>query len=55
MKVNTGSYVSRMIPVKIHEIDTEDVRLLESELSGSLRSIDFIYREEGVNRPLRPR
>ncbi len=22
---------------------------------GSLRSIDFIYREEGVNRPLRPR
>jgi len=54
MRVNTGNDVSRMIPVKIHEIDTEDVKLLESELSGSLRSINFIYREEGVNRPLRP-
>ena len=49
-----GNKVSRIIPAKIHDIDIEDVRLLESELSGSLRSIDFIYREEGVNRPLRP-
>ena len=55
MKGTTGNNLSRMIPVKIHEIDREDVKLLESELSGSLRSIDFIYREEGVNRPLRPR
>jgi len=49
-----GNTVSRVIPVKIHEIDVEDIRLLESEVSGVLRSIDFIYREEGVNRPLRP-
>jgi hypothetical protein len=50
----SGNAVSRILPVKIHEIDTDDIKLLESELSGSLRSIDFIYREEGVNRPLRP-
>ena len=49
-----GNRASRMIPVRIHDIDIEDVKLLESELSGGLRSIDFIYREEGVNRPLRP-
>lgn len=55
IKLPNGNEVSRMIPVKIHDIDTEDVKLLESELSGSLRSIDFIYREEGVNRPLRPK
>lgn len=55
VKLANGNEASRMIPVKIHEIDTEDVKLLETELSGSLRSIDFIYREEGVNRPLRPR
>jgi hypothetical protein len=54
IKLNNGNTASRVIPVKIHDIDTEDVKLLESELSGGLRSIDFIYREEGVNRPLRP-
>ena len=52
IKLTNGNMVSRVIPVKIHDIDTEDVKLLESELSGGLRSIDFIYREEGVNRPL---
>lgn len=54
IKLSNGNTVSRVIPVKIHDIDIDDVKLLESELSGSLRSIDFIYREEGVNRPLRP-
>jgi class 3 adenylate cyclase len=54
IKLTNGNTASRVIPVKIHDIDTEDVKLLESELSGALRSIDFIYREEGVNRPLRP-
>ncbi|MGE0771810.1 MAG: hypothetical protein AB7K37_08875 [Cyclobacteriaceae bacterium] len=49
-----GNVASRILPVKIHEIDTDDVRLLERELSGVLRSIDFIYRDAGVNRPLRP-
>ena len=54
IKLPNGNVASRVIPVKIHDIDTEDVKLLESELSGGLRSIDFIYREEGVNRPLLP-
>jgi class 3 adenylate cyclase len=54
IKLSNGNAVSRVIPVKIHEIDTDDVKLLEAELSGVMRSIDFIYREEGVNRPLRP-
>jgi hypothetical protein len=54
IKLSNGNTVSRVIPIRIHDIDTEDVKLLESELSGGLRSIDFIYREEGVNRPLLP-
>jgi len=54
IKLPNGNIVSRVIPIRIHDIDTDDVRLLETELSGSLRSIDFIYRDEGVNRPLRP-
>lgn len=54
LKLANGNSASRVIPVKIHEIDTDDIKLLEAELSGGLRSIDFIYREEGVNRPLHP-
>ncbi len=54
VKIMNGNFVSRILPVKIHEIDMEDVKLLESELSGGLRSVDFMYREDGVNRPLHP-
>ena len=54
MKLSNGSQQSRVIPVRIHDIDNDDVKLLESALGGAMRSIDFIYREEGVNRPLRP-
>jgi class 3 adenylate cyclase len=54
IKLPNGNTVSRVIPIKIHDIDTEDIKLLESQLSGGMRSIDFIYREEGVNRPLSP-
>jgi len=54
IKVPNGNFASRILPIKIHDIDVEDVRLLEKELSGGLRSVDFIYRDAGVNRPLRP-
>lgn len=54
VKLPSGNHASRILPVRIHDIDLEDVKLLEAELSGTLRSIDFIYRDSGVNRPLRP-
>ncbi|MDX1591284.1 MAG: hypothetical protein R3283_04940 [Balneolaceae bacterium] len=54
VRLSNGNFTSRILPVKIHDIDIADLRLLESELEGTLRSIDFIYREAGVNRPLRP-
>jgi Adenylate and Guanylate cyclase catalytic domain len=54
VKLPSGNVASRVMPVKIHDIDSDDIKLLESELSGGLRSVDFIYREDGVNRPLRP-
>jgi TolB-like protein/Tfp pilus assembly protein PilF len=46
---------SRILPVRIHEIDQEDKDLIESHLGGPMRPIDFIYRSAGVNRPLRPK
>ncbi len=51
--LSNGNVVSRVLPVKIHELDTEDHNTLEAVLDGPLRSIDFIYQQAGVNRPLR--
>jgi TolB-like protein len=53
IKLNNGNVASRILPIKIHDIDTEDKALLESELGGVLRAIEFIYKEAGVNRPLK--
>jgi serine/threonine-protein kinase len=49
-----GNVASRILPVKINDLDAEDKLLLENEIDGMLRSIEFIYKESGVNRPLGP-
>ena len=54
IKLSDGNVASRILPVKIHDIDVEDKALLENELGGVLRAIDLIYKESGVNRPLKP-
>ena len=53
VRTTTGNVINRVLPVKIHDIEPDDVRLLERELGGIIRSIDFIYQDAGVNRPLR--
>lgn len=53
VRLPSGNVVSRILPVKIHDLDPEDNSLLENELGGVLRCIEFIYRSAGVNRPLR--
>ncbi|MBN8578356.1 MAG: HD domain-containing protein [Cytophagales bacterium] len=52
IKLINGNVTSRILPIRIHDLETEDKALIESELDSVLRSIDFIYREPGVNRPL---
>ena len=52
IKLINGNVTSRILPIRIHDLETEDKTLIESELGAVLRSIDFIYREPGVNRPL---
>jgi TolB-like protein/Tfp pilus assembly protein PilF len=54
IKLTSGNVASRILPVKIHDLDPEDKTLIENELGGVLRSIEFIYKEAGVNRPLKP-
>lgn len=47
-----GNVASRVLPVQIHDLDSEDQSLLEGELGGPMRSIKFIHQAAGVNRPL---
>ncbi len=54
IKLSNGNVASRILPIKIHDLDTEDKLLLEGETGGVLRAIEFIYKEAGVNRPLKP-
>jgi serine/threonine-protein kinase len=54
IRLTSGNVASRILPVKIHDLDQEDKTILENELGGVLRCIEFIYKEAGVNRPLKP-
>ena len=53
VKLPNGNVMSRVLPVQIHDLESEDRNLLEKELGGFIRGIEFIYKEPGVNRPLR--
>ena len=54
VKLASGNVCSRIIPVKINELDASDTELIEKELGCRLRAIDFIFSSAGVNRPLKP-
>ena len=53
VKLKNGNYSSRILPVRIHDLDPEDVKLFEKETGGVLRALDFVFKtSSGVNRPL---
>lgn len=53
IKLRNGNFASRILSIKIHSLDPKDKALIENELGEVLRSIDFIFKSAGVNRPLR--
>ena len=53
VKLPKGNVASRVLPVRIHDLDAADIKECESVLGGVLRGIEFIYKSAGVNRPLR--
>ena len=53
IKLSNGNVASRILPIKIHDLDVEDKALFENEIGSVLRAIEFIYKEAGVNRPLK--
>src|SRR5664280_18035 len=55
VKLPNGNVASRVLPVRIHDLDKNDITLCESVLGGVLRGVEFIYKEPGVNRSLTPK
>jgi hypothetical protein len=53
VRLPSGNVSSRVLPVRIYDLNKEDVNLCEFVLGGVLRGIEFIYKSAGVNRPLR--
>ena len=52
VKLLNGNIASRVLPVRIHDLDSEDIKECEKVLGGVLRGVEFIYKEPGVNKPL---
>ena len=52
--LRNGNVISRILPIRIHDLDIKDLNMVQEAVGGPLRSIDFFFRETGVNRPLRP-
>ncbi len=53
VKLSNGNVASRILPVKIHDLDSNDKTFIETEIGGVLRAIEFVFKSQGVNRPLR--
>ena len=54
IKLLSGNVANRVLPVRIHDLDVDDIKECESVLGGVLRGVEFIYKEPGVDKPLAP-
>jgi tetratricopeptide (TPR) repeat protein len=53
VRLKSGNVASRILPIRIHDLEPEDVKLFEKETGTVLRAIDFVFKTSaGVNRPL---
>ena len=53
IQLSNGNVASRILPICIHDLEADDKLLLEGELGGPVRGVEFIYRGAGVVRPLK--
>jgi tetratricopeptide (TPR) repeat protein/TolB-like protein len=55
VRLRSGNVASRILPIRIHDLEQEDVKLFEKETGGMLRAMDFVFKTStGVVRPLIP-
>ena len=54
IRLRNGNYAGRILPVRIHDLEPEDIKLFEQESGSVLRAMDFVFKtSSGVNRPLK--
>ena len=54
IRLRSGNVASRILPIRIHDLEPEDVKLFERETGSVLRAMDFIFKTStGVSRPLK--
>ena len=53
IRLPNGNVASRVLPIRIYDLESNDIKSCESILGAVLRGIEFIYKEPGVNRPLK--
>ncbi|MCJ7449873.1 MAG: tetratricopeptide repeat protein [Bacteroidales bacterium] len=55
IKLRNGNFASRILPIRIYDLEQEDIKLFEKEARSVLRAMDFVFKTaSGVNRPLKP-
>lgn len=55
VKLRSGNVASRILPIRIHDLEPEDVKSYEKETGSVFRAIDFVFKTAtGVSRPLLP-
>jgi hypothetical protein len=42
--LSNGNVASRVLPVRIHDLDNNDIELCESLIGGVLRGVDFLFK-----------
>ena len=54
IRLRSGNVASRILPIRIHDLEQEDLKLFEKETGSVLRAMDFVFKTSaGVNRPLK--
>ena len=53
VRLASGNVASRILPIRIHDLEEKDKALFEKETGSAVRSVDFVFKSAGVNRPLR--
>ncbi len=54
VKLPNGNVASRVLPIRIHDLDDADMRLFEEVAGSKMRTSDFMFSTtSGVNRPLK--
>jgi len=54
IKLPNGNVANRVLPIRIHDLDADDVKFFELVTGSVIRTLDFIFKTaSGVNRPLK--